>query len=465
MRATLMYGAGDIRVENVPDPVLQEPTDALVRVLRRASAAATCGPTRRCRPEPAGGWGTSSSASSRTPAPRSPGSARRRGRRAVRVVRRHLRLLSRRPAHLLPPRRLVGPRRRRRPGRGRPRPVGRRHPGEAARRRGLRLLPSLLTLSDVFGTGHHAAVTAGVEPAHHGHRHRRRRRRPVRGAGRQAARRRADHPHGPAHRTAPTSAASSAPPTSSPSAARTASGGARADRRRRRPRRARVRRHRAAIGRRRRGRATAAPSAGSARRSTAEVPIGFGTLHAQHHPDRRRRARPRLHPGTAARRPRRHRRPGRCSTAPSGSTRCPTATEPWPTARPSRSSSRPNAHPSPAGGASSSVDTTSSAGTGAGGSVRWCHEGVGEVSRDGHHPVVTASPAPTTLLRCLPCRAADAPRRAASASRRRAGSMPRGSLSYRSGRRSPRWPAPSVRVGGRSGSTAASSECLPARER
>jgi threonine dehydrogenase-like Zn-dependent dehydrogenase len=33
MRATLWYGAGDVRVEEVPDPVLREPTDALVRVL------------------------------------------------------------------------------------------------------------------------------------------------------------------------------------------------------------------------------------------------------------------------------------------------------------------------------------------------------------------------------------------------------------------------------------------------
>jgi threonine dehydrogenase-like Zn-dependent dehydrogenase len=32
MRATLIYGAGDVRVEDVPDPVLQEPTDAIVRV-------------------------------------------------------------------------------------------------------------------------------------------------------------------------------------------------------------------------------------------------------------------------------------------------------------------------------------------------------------------------------------------------------------------------------------------------
>jgi threonine dehydrogenase-like Zn-dependent dehydrogenase len=29
-----MYGAGDVRVENVPDPVLREPTDAIVRVVR-----------------------------------------------------------------------------------------------------------------------------------------------------------------------------------------------------------------------------------------------------------------------------------------------------------------------------------------------------------------------------------------------------------------------------------------------
>lgn len=34
MRATVIYGAGDVRVEQVPDPVLTEPTDALVRVVR-----------------------------------------------------------------------------------------------------------------------------------------------------------------------------------------------------------------------------------------------------------------------------------------------------------------------------------------------------------------------------------------------------------------------------------------------
>jgi threonine dehydrogenase-like Zn-dependent dehydrogenase len=34
MRATIMYGAGDVRVETVPDATLQLPTDAVVRVLR-----------------------------------------------------------------------------------------------------------------------------------------------------------------------------------------------------------------------------------------------------------------------------------------------------------------------------------------------------------------------------------------------------------------------------------------------
>jgi threonine dehydrogenase-like Zn-dependent dehydrogenase len=39
MRATVMYGAGDVRIDNVPDPSIVEPTDALVRVTR----ACICG--------------------------------------------------------------------------------------------------------------------------------------------------------------------------------------------------------------------------------------------------------------------------------------------------------------------------------------------------------------------------------------------------------------------------------------
>src|SRR3954452_8917610 len=39
MRATNMYGAGDVRVEDVPDSVLKQPTDALVRI----TASGICG--------------------------------------------------------------------------------------------------------------------------------------------------------------------------------------------------------------------------------------------------------------------------------------------------------------------------------------------------------------------------------------------------------------------------------------
>ncbi|MBB2947265.1 threonine dehydrogenase-like Zn-dependent dehydrogenase [Actinoplanes lutulentus] len=39
MRATFMYGAGDVRVIDVPDPTLQQPTDAVVRVVQ----ACICG--------------------------------------------------------------------------------------------------------------------------------------------------------------------------------------------------------------------------------------------------------------------------------------------------------------------------------------------------------------------------------------------------------------------------------------
>lgn len=39
MRATLIYGAGDVRVETVPNPTLQEPTDAIVKIV----AGCICG--------------------------------------------------------------------------------------------------------------------------------------------------------------------------------------------------------------------------------------------------------------------------------------------------------------------------------------------------------------------------------------------------------------------------------------
>jgi threonine dehydrogenase-like Zn-dependent dehydrogenase len=39
MKATVMYAAGDVRIEDVPDAAIEEPTDAVVRVTR----ACICG--------------------------------------------------------------------------------------------------------------------------------------------------------------------------------------------------------------------------------------------------------------------------------------------------------------------------------------------------------------------------------------------------------------------------------------
>jgi threonine dehydrogenase-like Zn-dependent dehydrogenase len=39
MRATYLYGAGDVRVIDAADPSIQQPTDAIVRVVR----ASVCG--------------------------------------------------------------------------------------------------------------------------------------------------------------------------------------------------------------------------------------------------------------------------------------------------------------------------------------------------------------------------------------------------------------------------------------
>ena len=54
MRATLMYGAGDVRVESVPDSTIQQPTDALVRVTRACICGSDLWPYRELAPTPAG---------------------------------------------------------------------------------------------------------------------------------------------------------------------------------------------------------------------------------------------------------------------------------------------------------------------------------------------------------------------------------------------------------------------------
>ncbi|HEX6355498.1 zinc-binding dehydrogenase [Actinophytocola sp.] len=54
MRATLIYGAGDVRVETVPDPELHEPSDAVVRVLRSSVCGTDLHPYRSMPASPEG---------------------------------------------------------------------------------------------------------------------------------------------------------------------------------------------------------------------------------------------------------------------------------------------------------------------------------------------------------------------------------------------------------------------------
>src|ERR1044072_4694622 len=50
MRATVMYAAGDVRIENIPDARLIEPTDALVRVTRACICGSDLWPYNQMEP-------------------------------------------------------------------------------------------------------------------------------------------------------------------------------------------------------------------------------------------------------------------------------------------------------------------------------------------------------------------------------------------------------------------------------
>ncbi len=54
MRATVMYGAGDVRVENVPDPGIEEASDALVRVTRACICGSDLWPYKEMEPSATG---------------------------------------------------------------------------------------------------------------------------------------------------------------------------------------------------------------------------------------------------------------------------------------------------------------------------------------------------------------------------------------------------------------------------
>ena len=217
-----MYGAGDVRVETVPDARLVEPTDALVASPAPRSAAATCGRTSR--------WSTSET-------------GRRMGHEFIGVVEAvgaEVRTVKAGDVVVAPFAWSDGTCVFCREGLhtsclhggwwgGDDVDGGQ---GEAVRvpqadgtlvvlpvGEDDALMPSLLTLSDVMGTGHHAALAARVGPGKTVGRRRRRRGRPVRRDRRHAPRRRADHPPRPSPRPDRAGAGSSARPTSSASAA------------------------------------------------------------------------------------------------------------------------------------------------------------------------------------------------------------------------------------------------------
>ena len=54
MRATVMYGAGDVRVEDLPDAHLIKATDALVRVTRAGICGSDLWPYRSMEPTDSG---------------------------------------------------------------------------------------------------------------------------------------------------------------------------------------------------------------------------------------------------------------------------------------------------------------------------------------------------------------------------------------------------------------------------
>ena len=54
MKATVMYGAGDVRVENVPDARITEPTDALLRVTRACICGSDLWPYNQMEPSETG---------------------------------------------------------------------------------------------------------------------------------------------------------------------------------------------------------------------------------------------------------------------------------------------------------------------------------------------------------------------------------------------------------------------------
>ncbi len=167
MRATIMYGAGDVRVENVPDASIKEPTDVVVRITRACICGSDLWPYKSMKPSETG---------------------RRMGHEFVGVVEEvgsSVRTMKKGDVVVAP---FVwsdgtcvfcreGLQTSCLHGGGWGSPGVDAGQGEAVRvpqadgtlvvlpvERDDALMPSLLTLSDVMGTGHHAALAARVAP-------------------------------------------------------------------------------------------------------------------------------------------------------------------------------------------------------------------------------------------------------------------------------------------------------------
>ena len=54
MRASVMYSVGDVRIEDVPDPAIIEPTDAVITVTRASICGSDLWPYRSMEPSEAG---------------------------------------------------------------------------------------------------------------------------------------------------------------------------------------------------------------------------------------------------------------------------------------------------------------------------------------------------------------------------------------------------------------------------
>src|SRR4051794_2527199 len=167
MRATVMYAAGEVRVEDVPDPAIAEPTDALVRVTSACVCGSDLWPYADMEPTETGqsmgheaiGVVEDVGAEVRTltrgdlvvmPFAYSDGTCQF-CRGGLQSACEHVGFFGNDGMNGAQAEALRVPLA---DGTLFPLPVGEEHA----------LMPSLLTLSDVMGTGHHAAVVAGVKP-------------------------------------------------------------------------------------------------------------------------------------------------------------------------------------------------------------------------------------------------------------------------------------------------------------